>query len=80
MDAEQVIAQALANEPGSGGGIPAGPYQVGLAKAALAALTAAGFAVMAPQDLEWGECPGSESGHHYVSLSLCSGCLEYDPD
>ena len=43
------------------------------------ALTAAGFEVMAPQDLSWGTCP--ETGEpHYVSLSLCSGCLQYDPD
>lgn len=39
-------------------------------------------------DLSWGVCPGSglddptdEPGPpHEVSLSLCSGCLEYDPE
>jgi hypothetical protein len=45
----------------------------------LDALDGAGVEVVNPQDLDWGVC--SETGEpHHVSLSLCSGCLEYDPD
>lgn len=46
------------------------------------AYKALGITVLLPQDLSWGTCPGAqdEGGPHVVSLSLCSGCLEYDPE
>lgn len=56
-----------------------------IAERVMAALGYAGFVVMAPQDIEWGECPentfaGEPKGPHRVALNLCAGCLEYDPE
>ena len=82
MTAADIIAQALTPVPG----IEPVAHQVGQAAAVVAALTSAGFVILAPQDIEWGECPGHvtdaeglEHGPHHVSLSLCTYCLEYDP-
>lgn len=49
----------------------------------LKALDTLGFVVMAPQDIEWGVCPGEgseEGAPHRVALNMCAGCLEYDPE
>jgi hypothetical protein len=74
LDAATVVARRI-----DFAGVEAySPAQV--AEMALAALAANGFVVLAPQDLEWGECPGTPGEPHRVSTSLCSGCLEYDPD
>jgi hypothetical protein len=74
--ASDVIAQALTptplDEPVA--------FQRQLAERVLRALTAAGFEVMAPQDIEWGTCPQSDTGQHRVALNLCTWCLEYDPE
>jgi len=56
------------------------------AKLILTALETLGFVVMAPQDIEWGVCPGSiggppdEGGAHRVALNMCVYCLQFDPE
>ncbi len=74
-------------------GFPNGERAQTIAKNVLAALEKAGYVVMAPQDIEWGECPErtvewddngghevSPPGPHSVSLNMCAFCLQYDPD
>jgi len=71
-----VIARALTPAPG----LEPVDFQRQGAERVLRALTEAGFVLSAPQDLVWGQCPGTPGEPHRVSLSLCSGCLEYDPE
>ena len=75
MVAADIIADAVADRTDTA-------YEA--AARILAALEAAGFVILAPQDIEWGTCPGqfgdpTSTEPHRVSLGLCSGCLEYDP-
>jgi len=76
QDPADVIARALTPAPG----LEPVAFQKMMAGHVLRALTAAGFVLSAPQDLVWGQCPGTPGEPHRVSLSLCSGCLEYDPE
>lgn len=46
---------------------------------AFKALTRAGVEILTPEQLIWGHCPMTGEPHT-VSTSLCSGCLEYDPE
>ena len=76
IDLRETLARSLTPAPG----LTPVDYQYMLADKVIAALNTAGFTVLGPQDLTWGECPGTPGEPHQVSLSLCSGCLEYDPD
>jgi hypothetical protein len=61
-------------------GFPQGERAQTITANILRALASAGFEVLAPQDIDWGQCPDNAGDGHHVSTNMCVFCLQYDPE
>ena len=80
MTESRIAASIIADSIIAADPVAPGPQtRAAIAAQVLVDLEAAGFVLMAPQDIEWGTCDRSDDGTHRVALNLCTWCLEYDP-